>query len=119
MGLGMFLFTNKLSTMLNHLFHRTILQELAILVAVHAVIFVLTSVGIRSEDIIRERHSAALAKFLFHSIIVLYVSMLQKYCILRSWPNIWDKLHGFVTDGKYYRNLPLRILLRKHFTAGL
>jgi hypothetical protein len=56
--------------MFNHLFHRTILQELAVLVAVHAVIFILTSVGIRTEDIICERHSAALAKFLFHSIIV-------------------------------------------------
>jgi hypothetical protein len=37
--------------MFDHLFHRAVLQELAIPVAVHAVIFVLTSVGIGAEDI--------------------------------------------------------------------
>jgi hypothetical protein len=85
--------------MLNHLFHRTILQELAILVAVHAVIFVFRAIGIRTEDIFRERHSAALTKFLFHSIIVLYVSMLQKYTLLQIATNFWDKQHRFVTNG--------------------
>jgi hypothetical protein len=85
--------------MLNHLFHRTILQELTVLVAVHAVIFVLTSVGIGTEDFFCERHAATLTKFLFHTFIFLYVSMLQKYMYLPRLPNIWDKLHGFVTNG--------------------
>jgi hypothetical protein len=57
--------------MLNHLFHRTILQELAVLVAVHAVIFILRAVGIGAEDFICERHSAALAKFLFHIVFIV------------------------------------------------
>ena len=59
--------------MLNHLFHRTVLQELAVLVAVHAVIFILTSIGIRTKHIICERHAAALTKLLFHIIIFLYI----------------------------------------------
>jgi hypothetical protein len=37
--------------MFDHLFHRAVLQELSIPVAVHAVIFILTTIGIRAEDI--------------------------------------------------------------------
>ena len=55
--------------MFDHLFHRAVLQEQAILVAVHAVIFVLTTVGIRAEDFFCERHSTALTKLLFHFIL--------------------------------------------------
>ena len=62
--------------MLNHLLHRTILQELPVLIAVHAIIFVLTSVGIGAEDILCERHSAALAKSLFH-ILFLFVIIIN------------------------------------------
>ena len=55
--------------MLNHLFHRTILQELSVLVAVHAVIFILRAVGIGPQHIFCERHAATLTKFLFHHIL--------------------------------------------------
>jgi hypothetical protein len=65
--------------MLNHLFHRTILQELAVLVAVHAVIFILTSVGVGAEHLICERHSAALTKFLFHTIIFIRFDAAKVY----------------------------------------
>ena len=60
--------------MLNHLFHRAILQELAVLIAVHAVIFLLTPVGICAEDIICERHSATLTKSLFHKNLIYFDS---------------------------------------------
>ncbi len=52
--------------MLNHLVHRALLLELAILIAVDAVIFIFASIGIGAEDFLGERHSAALAEFLFH-----------------------------------------------------
>ena len=57
---------HKLGAMLNHLVHRAVLQELAVLIAIHAIFFILAAVGIRAEDFIRERHSAALTKLLFH-----------------------------------------------------
>ena len=44
------------------------LQEFTVFVAIDAVIFVLAAVGIGAEDFIGERHSAALAKPLFHFI---------------------------------------------------
>jgi hypothetical protein len=49
--------------MLNHLFHRAVLQELSIPVAVHTVIFILTSIGIRTEQLVSQRHATALTKF--------------------------------------------------------
>ena len=64
--------------------------------------------------------------------------MLQRYAELQKVPNSWDILHKNVmnspsggshlpvfrgafrvTNGHNYRYLPLRILLRRHFTAGL
>ncbi len=57
---------DKLSAMLNHLVHRAVLQELAVLVAIDAIVLILTAVGIGAEQILGERHSAALTKFLFH-----------------------------------------------------
>ena len=65
--------------MFDHLFHRAVLQELSIPVAVHTVIFVLTSVGIRAEDFLCERHSAALTKFLFHTIIFIRFDAAKVY----------------------------------------
>ena len=64
-------FIGKLSAMLNHLVHCAVLQELAVLIAIYAVIRVFTPVGVRSEDLLCERHSAALAKFLFHTIFII------------------------------------------------
>jgi hypothetical protein len=53
--------------MLNHFFHRAVLQELTILIAVHAIIFVLTTVGVCAEDIVSQRHAATLTKcYFFH-----------------------------------------------------
>jgi hypothetical protein len=40
--------------------------ELAFLIAVDAVIFILASIGIGAEDFLSERHSAALAKSDIH-----------------------------------------------------
>jgi hypothetical protein len=56
--------------MFDHLFHRAVLQEFSIPVAVHAVIFVLTSIGIGAENIFCERHAATLTKSLFHNIFI-------------------------------------------------
>ena len=64
--------TDKLRTMFDHLFHRAVLQEFSILVAIHAVIFILAAVDIRAEDFLGERHSAALAKLLFHHLSIFY-----------------------------------------------
>ena len=61
--------------MFNHLFHRTILYKLAILIAVHAVIFVLRAVGIRTEDFFSERHSATLTKSLFHTFFLFVINV--------------------------------------------
>ena len=66
-GLGHVLvhFVNELRAELDHLVHRAVLGELAILVAIYAIVFVLASVGIGAEDFIGERHSAALTEFHF------------------------------------------------------
>ena len=57
--------------MFYHLFHREILRERALLVAVYAVVPILASVGIRARDLVRERHSAALAEIRFHNVLTL------------------------------------------------
>ena len=57
---------HKLGTMLYHLIHRAVLQELAVLIAIHAIILIFASIGIGAKDFIGERHSAALTKLLFH-----------------------------------------------------
>lgn len=49
-----------------HLLHGHVLRELALLVAVDAVVFIGCAVGIRAEDFTGERHSAALTEFHFH-----------------------------------------------------
>jgi hypothetical protein len=61
--------------MFDHLFHRAILQEFSILIAVHAIIFVLTTVGISAENIVSQWHSATLTKFdfFFHIFILFYL----------------------------------------------
>ena len=66
----------ELSAVVNHLLHCHILRELAVLVAVNAVILVWRTIGIRAVYLICERHSAALAKFLFH--IVFYFCSTSK-----------------------------------------
>jgi hypothetical protein len=78
--------------MLNHLVHRTILQELAVLVAVHAIIFVLTSIGIRTENFLCERHTAALTKLLFHTIFLFVINGFDGAKIHRM--NILSKFLG-------------------------
>ena len=75
--------------MLNHLLHRALLQELAILVANDAILFVLTAVGICAKDFIGERHSAALTEFLFHVfflvILIHYFRHSEhQYCSTKS-----------------------------------
>ena len=66
----------ELSAVVNHLFHSHVLCELAVFVAIDAVIFVLCAVGIRTFVVVVQRHSAALAKFLFH--IVFYFCSTSK-----------------------------------------
>ena len=53
--------------------HRAVLQELTVLIAVHAIIFVLASIGIDAENIVSQRHSATLTKFHFFFHISYYV----------------------------------------------
>ena len=45
-------FVHELGTVPDHLFHRAVLQELPIFIAVYAVFFILTAIGISAEDII-------------------------------------------------------------------
>jgi hypothetical protein len=59
--------------MFDHLFHRAILQEFSILIAVHAIIFVLTTVGISAENIVSQRHTATLTEFHFFFHIYYFV----------------------------------------------
>ena len=61
------LLCKELGTMLNHLFHRAVLQEMSIPVAVHAIIFILTTVGIgfafvRHDSAIFEQDSVLISK---------------------------------------------------------
>ena len=63
---------HELGTVFNHLVHRAVLQESAIFEAVDAIVFILAPVGIGAKDFICERHSAALAKLLFHALIHLF-----------------------------------------------
>ena len=72
---------HKLGAVLDHLVHRALLLELAILIAVDAVIFILASIGIGTHDFLGERHSAALAEFLFH-MFPLHIFTLQRYVYL-------------------------------------
>jgi len=55
-----------LGARLYHFLHRQVVGEDAVFVAIDAVFFVFGAVGVGAEDFIGERHSAALAKFLFH-----------------------------------------------------
>ena len=59
---------HKLCAELHHLLHSEVAGERAVFVAIDAVLLVLAAVGVGAEDLIGERHSAALAKLLlfFH-----------------------------------------------------
>jgi hypothetical protein len=61
--------------MLNHFFHRTVLQELTVLIAVHTIIFVLASIGICAENIVSQWHAATLTEFnnFFHISYYVYL----------------------------------------------
>ena len=64
---GVFVYlVGELGAVVNHLLHSHILRELAVLVAVDAVIFIGRAIRICAEDFIGERHSAALTEFHFH-----------------------------------------------------
>ena len=58
----------ELSAVVDHLLHCHVLRELAVFVAVDAVILIWCTIGIRADDIICERHSAALTKFHIHLV---------------------------------------------------
>ena len=60
---------HKLGAMLNHLVHRAVLQEFSITIAIHAILFVLASIGICTENLVSQWHSATLTKFDFFHII--------------------------------------------------
>jgi hypothetical protein len=64
-GLGHILvdLVDELRAELYHLVHGAIISEGTILVAIHTVILVFASVGIGAENLLGERHSAALTKF--------------------------------------------------------
>lgn len=64
---GVFVYLlGELGAVVYHLLHSHILRELAILVAVDAVILVLCAIGIRAFVVVSQRHSTALTKFHFH-----------------------------------------------------
>jgi hypothetical protein len=54
--------------MLNHFFHRALLQEFSVPVAVHAIIFVFTTVGVCAENLVSQWHSATLTESHFFHI---------------------------------------------------
>ena len=58
---------NKPAAMLNHLIHSAFLEEMAISIAEHAVVFIPAAVSIRAEDSFGKRHPATLTETLFHS----------------------------------------------------
>ena len=67
---GVFIYlVSELGTVVYHLLHSHILCELAVLVAVYAVILVGRTIGICAEDFICKRHSAALTEFHFHYLL--------------------------------------------------
>ena len=57
---------SKLNAVVDHLLHSHGLSEFAILIAIDAVILVLSAVGTRSFVVIGQRHTATLAEFRFH-----------------------------------------------------
>jgi hypothetical protein len=61
----------------DYFIHRAFLQEFTVLIAVYAVFFVLASIGIGAEDFFCERHTAALAIFLFHIINYYILALLS------------------------------------------
>ena len=67
LGKALVYLIDKLSAVLYHFYHGAFLQEFAIFVAVHAVVFVLAAVGIGAQHLVVQRHAAALAKFHFHN----------------------------------------------------
>ena len=113
---------NKLSAMLNHIFHRALLKEFSVPVAIHAIIFVLTTVGVCTEHLVSQWHSATLTEFhcFFHiSYFVLSFDAAKVLIVANS-----AKYLGYsvlICDewfGSYF-SLPFRILFLTHFTAGL
>lgn len=71
---------DKLCTELYHLVHCAVVGKLAILITIHAVIFVFAAVGICAQNLLIQRHSAALTEFnfLFHIKTVYHKSSAKK-----------------------------------------
>lgn len=65
-------FIDELGAELDHFFHRAIHGELAVLIAVDAIVFVLGAVGVRTLQLFGQRHAAALTKLLFHNTSVCF-----------------------------------------------
>ena len=68
-------FIRELGTVVNHLFHSDILQELPVLVAIHAVILAQRAIDICAFVVVSQRHTATLTEFYFH-----IPSYFPKYC---------------------------------------
>lgn len=56
----------ELRTELDHLFHRAVLCERTIFVAIYTIVLIAAPAHIRPHVLIRQRHSATLAKFHLH-----------------------------------------------------
>ena len=82
-------FVHELRAEFHHFFHGEVARERAVFVAVNAVFLVLTAVGIRTENFVSERHTAALTEFHFH-----------KFSFFNIFANrIFDKLYCFLMPG--------------------
>lgn len=77
-GLTVYL-VGELRAVIDHLLHSHILRELAVLIAVDAVIFIGCAIGIRAADFIRERHSATLTELLFHNNFLCFIRQLGPF----------------------------------------
>ena len=87
-------FIHELRAELDHLFHRAIHCELAILIAVDAIVFIPGAIGIRALCLLSQRHPATLTKLLFHSCSVCFCKGTKFFQIpARDLGRIWAILH--------------------------
>lgn len=61
-------FVYKHRAILYHFFHGEVARKGSVLIAVDAVVLALAAVGVSTQNLFGKRHSAALTKFLFHSV---------------------------------------------------
>ncbi len=88
---------DKLGTMIDHLIHRTVHREAPVLITIATLFLSLASVMVRSKLLILlQRHTAALAKFCFHTnLFYWYINLCHlRIVILFRITHIFLKRHS-------------------------